>query len=151
MKTITKTLWIFILVSIITSCKKEDFKERDDQLIREYLEAKNLTATKTASGLYYIIENPGVPPKPTSHSFITAHYKGYLLNEKVFDNTEGREPAEFSLGSVIEGWREGMQLFGEGGKGKLFIPSHLAYGSMIKPDIPANSVLIFDIYLIKVE
>lgn len=151
MKTITKTLWIFILVSIITSCKKEDFKERDDQLIREYLEAKNLTATKTASGLYYIIENPGVPPKPTSYSYVTVHYTGKLLSEKVFDTTDGREPAAFSLSQVIEGWREGMQLFGEGGKGKLFIPSHLGYGSSINGDIPSNSVLIFDIYLIKVE
>lgn len=151
MKTFTRALWIFILVSIIIGCKKEDYKEKDDQLIREYLQQNNLTATKTASGLYYIIDNAGVPPKPTPTSFVTVHYKGYLLNKKVFDSTEGREPASFPLSNVIEGWREGMQLFGEGGTGLLLIPSHLGYGSMIKPDIPANSVLIFEIRLIKVE
>jgi FKBP-type peptidyl-prolyl cis-trans isomerase len=51
---------------------------------------------------------------------------------------------------VIAGWREGLQLFGKGGKGTLFIPSQLAYGNTPMSGIPANSVLIFDIHLINI-
>ena len=79
------------------------------------------------------------------------HYTGMLTSKKIFDTTSGDNPARFPLNSVIKGWQEGLQLFGVGGKGMLFIPSHLGYGSSIQPGIPANSVLIFQVDLIEVE
>jgi len=48
---------------------------------------------------------------------------------------------------VIQGWQIGLPYFSEGGSGKLLIPSELGYGSQKAGDIPANSVLIFDIQL----
>lgn len=44
-----------------------------------------------------------------------------------------------------------MTHFKEGGKGKLIIPAHLAYGGKTVGKIPAGSVLIFDIELIAVN
>ncbi len=146
------TIVILALIVLQAGCKKEeDLKEKDDQIIKAYLETHNLVAEKTASGLYYIIDVPGVFPKPSISSTVTVHYKGYLINLNVFDSTEGGEPATFPLSGVIDGWKEGMQYFGEGGEGILLIPSHLGYGSSIMPGIPANSVLIFEIRLINVE
>lgn len=147
-----KLLNIAVLIFLLAGCSKDDdLKEKDDRIIREYLTQYGLTAQKTESGLYYIVEVPGVFPKPTINSNVTVHYKGYLTNQKVFDTTEGGEPATFALSDVIEGWQEGMQLFGEGGKGVLLIPSYLGYGSTLMSGIPANSVLIFDFHLINVE
>lgn len=147
-----KILYFMFLIILFAGCKKDDdLRKKDDQIINEYLTQHGLTAQKTESGLYYIIDVPGVFPRPTINSTITVHYKGYLTNQKVFDTTEGDEPATFKLSEVIEGWQEGMQLFGEGGKGTLLIPSYLGYGSAIMPGIPANSVLIFDFHLINVE
>lgn len=147
-----KILYFVLLLMLIAGCKKDDdLREKDDRIINEYLTQQGLTAQKTESGLYYIVEVPGVFPRPTINSNVTVHYKGYLTNKKVFDTTEGGEPATFALSEVIEGWQEGMQLFGEGGKGTLLIPSYLGYGSAIMPGIPANSVLIFDFHLINVE
>lgn len=152
MNSIYRAIFLIILLSLIAGCKKEeDQKEKDDMIINEYLQEQNLTAQKTSSGLYYIINVPGELPKPTASSTVTVHYTGYLISGKVFDNTEGEDPLTFPLTHVIEGWREGLQLFGEGGKGKLLIPSYLGYGSTVMAGIPANSVLIFDIHLIKVE
>lgn len=147
-----RMLYALLFILLIAGCKKDDdLKEKDDLIIREYLTQQGLTAQKTESGLYYIVETPGVFPRPTINSNVTVHYKGYLTNQKVFDTTEGGEPATFALSDVIEGWQEGMQLFGEGGKGTLLIPSYLGYGSTIMSGIPANSVLIFDFHLIDVE
>ena len=145
-------LYFILLILLFAGCKKDDdLRKKDDLIISEYLSQHGLTAQKTESGLYYIIDVPGVFPRPTINSTITVHYKGYLTNQKVFDTTEGDEPATFKLSEVIEGWQEGMQLYGEGGKGTLLIPSYMGYGSAILPGIPANSVLIFDIHLIDVE
>ncbi|MGE5381895.1 MAG: FKBP-type peptidyl-prolyl cis-trans isomerase [Omnitrophica WOR_2 bacterium] len=143
---------LFIVLLMAIGCKKEDdFKAVDDKIINNYLKEENLTAHKTESGLYYIINSPGVFPKPSINSRVTVHYTGYLTTHKVFETTEGGDPVTFKLTDVIEGWQEGLQLFGTGGSGILLIPSHLGYGSTIMPGIPANSVLIFDIRLIKVE
>ena len=56
----------------------------------------------------------------------------------------------FTLGRVIEGWNEGMQLIGEGGKIQLYIPANLGYGEYGTRGIEPNSTLIFDVELTKV-
>lgn len=118
--------------------------------IQAYLSANGLTtvAQETDSGLHYIIEDPGVGPHPTSSSIVTVHYRGTLADGTVFDSSYERgQSSSFSLGGVISGWREGMQLFKRGGSGKLIIPFELAYGSTGNGDIPPNTIIIFDIEL----
>ncbi|MEZ4885066.1 MAG: FKBP-type peptidyl-prolyl cis-trans isomerase [Chitinophagales bacterium] len=118
--------------------------------IQAYLSANGLTtvATKTASGLYYIIEEEGVGPHPVSTSIVTVHYRGTLADGTVFDSSYARgKPSSFGLNSVISGWREGMLLFKRGTTGKLIVPFELAYGSTGNGDIPPNTIIIFDIEL----
>jgi FKBP-type peptidyl-prolyl cis-trans isomerase FkpA len=43
-----------------------------------------------------------------------------------------------------------MKYFGKGGKGRLLIPSPLAYGDRDMGEIPSNSALIFDIEVVDV-
>jgi FKBP-type peptidyl-prolyl cis-trans isomerase FkpA len=74
-------------------------------------------------------------------------YTGYFMDGKVFDESV----STFSLRGVIAGWREGIPLFGKGGKGKLLIPSRLGYGSNPPPGIPKDAVLLFDIHLIDIK
>lgn len=123
----------------------------DDIKINQYLTENNLTAEKSASGLYYIIEDEGIGNAlPTLADEVKVLYTGYLLDDTVFDQTVNNTPVEFVLSGVIEGWKEGIRLFKKEGKGKLFIPSAMAYGSS-PPDgsiIPSNAVLIFDIELL---
>ncbi len=122
----------------------------DNKLILDYLKANKLKANHTASGLYYIIEKEGSKEHPTAANTVTCHYTGTLLNGKKFDSSVDRgKPLEFALTRVIKGWTEGIPFIGKGGKGKLIIPSGLAYGTRaMGADIPANSVLIFDVELI---
>jgi len=143
---------LFLLIVIaFTSCKKDDLNaSKDDKAIREYLDKKGITAQKTASGLYYTIENAGSSVHPNLYSTVTVHYKGYLLDDSVFESSYGGTAPTFALYQVIQGWQEGLQLYGKGGSGTLYIPSRMAYGDLEKPSIPANSVLIFDIDLINV-
>ncbi len=58
------------------------------------------------------------------------------------------EPISLVIGSgqTIRGWEEGLQLFGKGGKGTLYIPSLMGYGPPGKPPvIPAYAPLVFDV------
>lgn len=126
----------------------------DDKLIQDYLAANNLTAQKTESGVYYIITQKGKGAQPKPGSKVQVNYSGKLLNGSEFDSSTGKDPLEFSVGvgQVIPGWDEGISLLNEGAKATLFIPSTLAYGPMAMGDkIPANSVLMFDVELVKIK
>ena len=105
----------------------------------------------TESGLQYIIVEPGNDVKAGPTDTVWVNYKGSLLDGTVFDQTpEGAEPMQMVLSHVIKGWTEGLQLVGEGGKIKLFIPSDLAYGEGGNQGIEPNSTLIFDVEVSKV-
>ena len=86
---------------------------------------------------------------------ITVHYTGMLEDGTVFDSSVTRkQPLTFTLGAgmVIAGWDQGFDGMQEGGKRKLTIPPHLAYGSRGAGGvIPPNATLIFDVELLQVE
>jgi FKBP-type peptidyl-prolyl cis-trans isomerase FkpA len=146
---LTLTLTLIFAVS----CGKRKAKkqaEADEITITNYLEENNIDATATGSGLYYIIDSTTNGVYPASNAFVTAYYKGYFVDGEVFDQSPG-SGSNFSLQSVILGWTEGLQLFPEGSKGRLFIPSHLGYGLDDYNDIPGGSVLIFEVELLDIQ
>lgn len=108
---------------------------------------------QTASGLQYILLEPGKGKAPAATDTVKVNYRGTLLDGTEFDSSYKRnEPIEFPLNRVIPGWTEGLQLVKEGGKIRLFIPSQLAYGSRgaggaIGPD----ETLIFDVELLDIR
>lgn len=122
----------------------------NDAEIVKYIADNNLTATKTDSGLYYVIDEPGTGKQPTATSNVKVAYKGYYTNKTVFD--QGTDVGvSFNLQQVIRGWTEGIPYFKEGGSGKLLVPAALGYGSYKYSTIPGGSVLIFDVKLISVN
>lgn len=106
----------------------------------------------TASGLQYEIIEAGNDVKPGPADQVKVNYVGTLIDGTVFDQTpEGSEPIALSLAQVIPGWTEGLQLIGEGGHIKLYIPSNLAYGEQGGGQvIGPNSAIIFDVKLSEV-
>jgi FKBP-type peptidyl-prolyl cis-trans isomerase len=112
--------------------------------------AKTVT---TASGLKYEVvrEAPAEAKKPRLGQQVTVHYAGWLTDGTPFDSSyRTGSTSAFTLGRVITGWNEGLQLMGEGAIYRFEIPAGLAYGASGRPPkIPANATLIFTIELIK--
>lgn len=129
----------------------EDRSEEDEVTIVNYLEENNLfaDAERHESGVYYIIEEEGEGSNfPTPNSQVLVEYKGYLIDGTVFDESEEGDARQFNLSNVIVGWRIGVPQIKKGGKVQLFIPSNLGYAATEQEDIPAYSVLIFEIELL---
>lgn len=104
------------------------------------------------SGLQMKVINEGSGPSPGAESVVVVHYKGTLPDGTEFDSSyKKNEPAEFKPIEVIKGWQEGLKKMKKGGKYQLFIPPDLAYGSVPRPGIPANSALVFEVELLDIK
>jgi FKBP-type peptidyl-prolyl cis-trans isomerase len=125
----------------------------EDFSIKTYLQTNSLTGfTKTSSGLYYKIAQPGTGSPITVDSTIVANYTGKLLNGVVFDRAALGSEATFPLKNLVQGWQEAIPLIKQGGSIRLLVPSSLAYGMQgSSPSIPAFSALDFEINVTDVK
>ena len=135
--------------------KQEEDEKILSMTIEQLVQEKYPSATKTESGLYYIMEREGTGEQAAAGKTVSVHYNGTLVTGSKFDSSYDRnEPIEFPLGSgmVIPGWEEGIALLKVGGKAKLIIPYQLAYGEQGRPPIiPGKANLIFDVELMGVK
>lgn len=117
------------------------------------LKTENPNVQTLPSGLVYVIEEPGVDPKPASDATVVVNYTGKHLNGEVFDSSEGRGPATFNLQGVVKGFSEGLQQLGKGGKATLYIPGNLGYGvqGARQAGIGPNEMLVFEVELIDIN
>lgn len=128
-------------------------------------------ATKTSSGLEYVITEKGAGKKPATGTQIYIHYAGFLENGTLFDTSiedvaktfgkfdqaraeaKAYQPIPFQAGrkdGMIPGFIEGIEKLSFGDKAVLFIPSHLAYGQAgAGAVIPPNANIIFEIQLLE--
>ncbi len=159
-----KSFWILFFTGVIalSGCLKSNNLEidtgkqiqeqftKDSVLMSQFIVAEGIDTSGVKFGVLYQIIEPGDGEQVNDNSVIKVKYEGRLLNGTVFDKT-GETPQIFSLGGLIPGWRIGIPLIRKGGKIRLIIPSYYGYGSTPRNGIPANSVLDFDIELVKEE
>ncbi len=98
----------------------------------------------------------GDGPEATSGSTVVAHYVGVAHSSgEEFDASYNRgEPLAFRLGvgQVISGWDSGIEGMRVGGRRRLVIPPHLAYGDRgAGSAIAPGETLIFVVDLVDVR
>ncbi len=107
----------------------------------------------TASGLQYKIirSGPAEGVRPHIGDEVKVHYEGALADGTVFDSSyEKGTPLVFTLGEVVPGWNEALQLMRPGDVWYLYVPPRLGYGEMGQGPIPPNAVLVFKVELLGV-
>ena len=114
---------------------------------------KQETVLRTDSGILYRALTTGSGTKPGPNDTVVVHYRGTLPDGQEFDSSYKRgQPATFSLGGIIAGWKEVLQLMSEGAKWEVVIPPELGYGSVGAGGlIGPNQTLVFEIELIEVK
>ncbi|MGM0432299.1 MAG: FKBP-type peptidyl-prolyl cis-trans isomerase [Spirochaetota bacterium] len=133
-----------------SSAAEENLKEAE-----EFLAANKDRSgiIETDSGLQYEVVEEGEGAVPAEDDVVRVNYRGSFLTGRVFESTyESGQPATFSVGSVIDGWKEGLQLMSVGGTYRFFIHPDLAYGKAGSgPKIGPNKLLIFEVELLDIE
>ena len=88
-------------------------------------------------------------------SKVSVQYRGTLTDGTEFDSSYSRDntPLDFTVGAgqMIPGFDYGVRGMKQGGVRNITIPPGLGYGARAVGSIPANSTLIFEVTMEKVE
>ena len=120
----------------------------DEAKAAEEIAAYDKKAQTTFSGLKYVVLREGEGTKPNRGQTIDTHYVGRLMNGKLFDQSIGRGPFSFQVGTgqVIKAWDEALLDMKPGEKRALIVPPELGYGRRGAGNvIPPNATLYFEV------
>lgn len=122
----------------------------DEETIKAAVGKGTIDTTGSVSSVYFHILKQGTGKPINVTDTVTVHYKGMLLSDgSIFDQTK-EKPASFPLNRLIKGWQVAVPKINVGGKISIIIPSGQAYGIRSRSkEIPANSVLVFDIEVLE--
>jgi len=124
----------------------------DDKPNQDIPKDQQKTVT-TESGLKVIDQRIGGGDKVKQGSQVEVMYTGWLQNGDQLDSNAGKAPYKVTVGvsSVIKGWHEGLVGMHKGGKRKLIIPDHLAWGERgSPPKVPPRAEVTFEIEVVSV-
>jgi FKBP-type peptidyl-prolyl cis-trans isomerase len=145
-----------LLTGALTSCMKsvdsttEQYTENDNN-IKDYVTKSGAQWTSSSTGLYYrTLVAKSTAKQATIGEEVEFTYKATnMLTGAFVDSTIKGYPVYYPLGvnSILAGLEEGVSLTREGETTALLIPSYLGYGGEAKTNLPAYSVVRFDITL----
>ncbi len=140
-----KLLTLLLFTAVLVGCKtyNEEEKQSFDGEIKTYLEKKGITCKRSDSGLYYKITEPGEGRNIHFEDIVSFSYTGSFINGQKFD--QQKKPVEFAVKDLIGAWKEIMLELKAGAKVFLVAPPQLGYGEHELDDIPANSILVYEI------
>ncbi len=134
-------------------------KTYEQEVISDLIEEKEWgeMVQSFTSGLKIVVTQEGTGDKPQVGETVKIKYVGKLLNGTIFDQTEGAQTFNYTIGAtnIIKGWQEGIPKLKKGSKATLILPSHLAYGFeralVIPREIASSKIGSLETLLFEVE
>ncbi len=142
-----------IIKKVEEDMSNDSLVKADEKVIKDYMAKNNLTGEKTKWGTYVVIDTPGTGPLLGDSDVAVVNYTGRTFDDSTFDsNTLPKfghtQPLYVDMNEyrMLPGMIDGLKMMRKGSKGKILIPSYLAYGANGNPPkIAPNSNLVFDI------
>lgn len=154
-KRISLSCLLLWLIGFFSGCLNSDDPltvqeqfDKDIGIIDQFLAQNNINAQIDNSGLRYEIHEQGTGDTASPGDSIQVNFKGRMLTSGTVFNSG--EASNFFMDDLIAGWQIGIPLIREEGNITLYIPSLYGFGAFQDQNIPANSVLVFDIELLEV-
>ena len=137
---------------------QDDTRPSEASVPAEFAEVLNVDLSQMQalpSGLYVQDLEEGRGLAARSGHVVVVRYRGWLPNGEGIDSTAAGGSRSFQLGArrdIIAGWEQGVTGMRIGGKRRLVIPPHLAYGARGVPGaIPPNATLVYEFELLDIR
>lgn len=130
---------------------KEAYRKRNEDFLALMAQEEGVGALR-GGVLYKVLASGNGLGTVTPRSKVTCHYRGSLVNGKVFDDSYSRRrPETFRVNELISGFQIALVNMHIGDHWLVYIPSGMGYGPEgAGRDIPGNSTLIFEIELLNI-
>lgn len=128
--------------------------EEEPARIAKFIKDHNVNVAPSASGVYYLEIAKGTGAIVDNGDLVTIHYNLYNIDDKLIESSYEGEPMRFVYGNneMVPGIEEAVGNMRVGGKATIIVPSAMGFGDIaIDKDLPANSIVIFDLELIDVQ
>ena len=131
--------------------KNNEYKQRNEAFMQALRDGEEEFYEISQGVLVKILKQGEGDRSPRGGSVVTVHYKGSLINGKVFDSSYERGyPEAFRLSDLIVGWQIALTQMHVGDHWIVYIPYQLGYGTRDSGPIPAYSTLIFEMELVAI-
>lgn len=155
--------------SLLNKKSQTDLEKYKPSIIQKYQDdAKTISAKREAAQQEYMasfqkekgvktldngammkLSRAGKGKTPKADATVTVHYTGTLIDGTKFDSSRDRgEAFTTKLTDVIPCWTKALQQMKPGSRAKVVCPPDTAYGNRPVGQIPANSVLVFDVEML---
>ena len=133
---------------LLSSCEKqyESIESIDDAKIKAYIQKNNIPAIKDASGFYYQVLEQG-----TGGPLLNKDSVFYNSTVKSLTGASYYSPVAFTTEGTYLGYitpiayRTAMYSINRGGRVRVIVPSHLAFGKNGEGAIPPNEIIVSEI------
>ena len=150
-----KIIGIIALAFLVTACKQKTINVNTTTNMNSNTPPATAPAPSVSTqGLTIKIVKEGSGAAARNGDKVSVHYTGTLTDGTKFDSSRDRgKPFLFTLGAgeVIQGWDLGVAGMKVGEQRMLTIAPELGYGSRSIGPIPANSTLLFDVELLRIN
>ena len=144
-----KILAICFGVLILNSCTTDEQRfNQEIAEIEDYIASTGLDFTPTGTGLYYHVTKEGnLNRVPDSSNDVSFKHIGYLLDSTIF-SSGWYASDHVAMPFLVQGFQQGLQALGEGGRGVIVFPSELGYGKKGASTVPSYSPIAFQVELV---
>ena len=139
---------LFALILVLNACKKEyeSIESIDAKKIKDYLSQNNINAIKDSAGFYYQVIDTGRYGKMLNRDSVFYTATLASLNKTVYYAPAAYGVEANYLGYVSpDAFRLAMYHINRGGKIRIIVPSHLAFGKNGQSNIPSNEIIVSEI------
>lgn len=131
--------------------RNNEYKARNEAFMQALRDGEEELFEISQGVLVKILKQGEGDRSPRAGNVVTVHYKGSLINGKVFDSSYERGyPEAFRLGDLILGWQIALTQMHVGDHWIVYIPYQAGYSTRDSGPIPAYSTLIFEMELVSI-
>lgn len=127
---------------------------QEQAVIVNYLDTTELDMQRTATGLWYQIDEVGTGAQVVAGKVVVLNYEIRLLDGTLCYSSEqdGQKVFLVGQGGVESGLEEGILLLSEGSEATFLMPPHLAHGLVGDDDrIPPRAILRYMVKVVEVR
>jgi len=134
-----------VIMTVTLNKVIDNLSTYQEDLISNYATNNMTNAQSIDNGMYISIKGTGEGDKYVDGNTVSTNYKGYFMDDFVFDKSSSPLKVTIGEGKVIKGYEEALKHMKKGQTATVIIPHKMGYGEDGSGAIQPYDIIIFEI------